>query len=109
MRLDLWMRLPVKGWALRFEKGYCSLNALKGAISARYNRLHPAILRLPRTMTRAMLWMDRSAMLRDRAIRLLVSQPTLFERMLGVHLGEESICKLLAADGQPMAWKLTMQ
>ena len=98
-----------EGIGIAFREGLLLAECLESGDLARYNRLHPAILRLPRTMTRAMLWMDRSAMLRDRAIRLLVSQPTLFERMLGVHLGEESICKFLAADGLPMAWKLTMQ
>lgn len=72
----------------------------------RYNRLHPEILRLPQTMARIMLLMDRWEGFRDRAISLLSSHPELFARVLGVHLGAERLERFLALKGIEVVWRL---
>jgi 2-polyprenyl-6-methoxyphenol hydroxylase-like FAD-dependent oxidoreductase len=75
----------------------------------RYNRLHPAILQLPQTMGRVMLLMDRSEAFRNRALRMLASEPEIFARMLGVHLGSESLARFVASRGLEVAWRLMVQ
>ena len=75
---------------------------------ARYNRPHPQILRLPRTMARLMLLMDRFPAFRTRAIRMLGSEPALFTRMLGMHLGAEPVSTFFLRKGPPLAWRLAV-
>lgn len=72
----------------------------------RYNGLHPGILRLPQTMARIMLLMDRWDGFRDRAIAVLGERPELFARMLGVHLGVEALPRFLVTRGVEVAWRL---
>ncbi len=76
---------------------------------ARYNRLHPGILTLPQTMAQVMLWMDQSAAFRQRALYMLASEPTLFARMLGVHLGAESLLSFVTRRGLEVVWRLAVQ
>ena len=75
----------------------------------RYNRLHPAILQLPQTMSRVMLLMDRSEAFRNRALRMLATEPEIFARMLGVHLGSESLARFVVSRGLEVAWRLMVQ
>jgi len=75
----------------------------------RYNRLHPQILRLPQTMARVMLPMDRSATFRNRALRMLAAEPAIFARMLGVHLGSEPVGRFVASSGLEVAWRMMVQ
>ena len=73
---------------------------------ARYNLLHPGTVKLAQTMARVMLLMDGSKIFRDRAIGMLAGRPEIFERLLGLHLGEESIGRFVAAKGVEVAWRL---
>ncbi len=72
----------------------------------RYNRLHPAILHLPQRMAQIMLLMDRWPVLRRRAIHALAAEPQLFARLLGVHVGAESMGHFAATSGPRLAWRL---
>jgi menaquinone-9 beta-reductase len=73
---------------------------------AQYDRLHAQILQLPHVMARAMLLMDRSAILRDRTMRILAAEPKLFAGMLGVHVGAEPLFGFVARRGAELAWRL---
>ena len=64
-----------------------------------YAEGHPAILKMPMTMAKVMLTMDRWPLFRDRAIRALASEPALFSRLLGVHMGEESLPRFVYEKG----------
>jgi len=72
----------------------------------RYNRRYPAILTLPQTMARVLLLMDRFPGMRDRAIHMLAAEPTLFARMLGVHMGTEPMLRFISTRGLEVAWRL---
>ena len=74
----------------------------------RYDKLHGRILNVPQTMSMALLLMDRYASLRTRAMRMLASDQGLFARMLGVHVGAESLTSLLLSKGPEIAWKMIM-
>ncbi len=75
---------------------------------ARYNRLHSAILRLPQRMAQVMLMMDRWPTLRRRAIHALETEPQLFARLLGVHVGAESMGHFVVTRGPRFAWRLAV-
>jgi flavin-dependent dehydrogenase len=75
----------------------------------RYNRLHPEILRVPQTMARVMLLMDRSEAVRNRALHMLAAEPAIFARMLGVHLGSEPVGRFVATSGLEVAWRMMVQ
>lgn len=75
---------------------------------ARYNHLHAQNLQLPQTMARVMLYMDRFPAFRARAIRLLATEPALFARMLGVHVGAEALAAFVLRKGLHLAWRLAL-
>ena len=97
-----------EGMGMAFRQALLLSECMAAGNMARYNRLHPDILQLPQTMARVMLLMDRSETFRNRALHMLSSEPTLFARMLGVHLGTESLVKFVASKGFELAWRLAM-
>jgi menaquinone-9 beta-reductase len=97
-----------EGMGIAFRQAMLLAECLEAGDLARYNRLHAETLKLPQTMARVMLLMDRSATLRDRALGMLAAEPTLFARMLGVHLGTESLVLFAATKGFEVAWKLAV-
>jgi flavin-dependent dehydrogenase len=97
-----------EGLGMAFRQALLLAECLEADDLARYNRLHPQIVQLPQTMSRVMLLMDRSAAFRKRAVGMLAAKPALFERMLGVHLGSESVLRFAAAKGLDVAWRLAV-
>jgi 2-polyprenyl-6-methoxyphenol hydroxylase-like FAD-dependent oxidoreductase len=97
-----------EGMGMAFRQALLLAECAGTANLERYNRLHSDILKLPQAMAQIMLTMDRSAAFRNRAIAMLANQPELFQRMLGVHLGHESMLRLLAERGLEMAWRLAV-
>ena len=99
-----------EGMAMAFRQALLladSLDALRlPQALEQYNRLHPAILRLPQRMAQVMLGMDRWPVLRRRAIRALAAEPQLFARLLGVHVGAESMGHFVATSGTRLALSL---
>ena len=97
-----------EGMGMAFRQSLLLAECLATGDLARYNRRHPAILTLPQTMARVMLLMDRFPVMRDRAIHMLAAEPTLFARMLGVHLGTEPMLRFGATRGLEVAWRLAV-
>jgi flavin-dependent dehydrogenase len=99
-----------EGMAMAFRQALLLADALAklpvDRALARYNREHPRILRLPQRMARVMLLMDRWPGFRSRTIRMLAAEPHLFARMLGVHVGAESLEHFVATRGPELAWRL---
>uniref|UniRef100_E6PWQ3 Monooxygenase, FAD-binding n=1 Tax=mine drainage metagenome TaxID=410659 RepID=E6PWQ3_9ZZZZ len=99
-----------EGMAMAFRQALlladCLADSPVPAALERYNREHPAILKLPQTMAQVMLGMDRWPAFRRRAIGVLASEPKLFARMLGVHVGAESPAHFVATSGLDLAWRL---
>jgi flavin-dependent dehydrogenase len=77
-----------EGIALSFRQALLLADALAVDHLATYEAGHPAILRLPHLMSRAMLIMDRNPWVREGAMMVLSAQPQLFSRLLALHLGE---------------------
>jgi flavin-dependent dehydrogenase len=97
-----------EGMGMAFRQALLLAECAAAGDLARYNSQHPHTLRLPQAMARIMLMMDRSPAFRDRAIRMLAAQPEMFARMLGVHLGEESIAHFMATRGVEVLWRLAI-
>jgi len=77
-----------EGLALSFRQAVALGDALAAEDLSRYERVHRTLETLPQFMRATMLLMDRSALLRRRALRALQARPDIFARMLAVHVGE---------------------
>jgi menaquinone-9 beta-reductase len=97
-----------EGMALGFRQASLLAESIERGNLEAYNRLHPRILRLPQTMARVMLLMDRSAAFRTSAIHLLATEPHLFAHLLRVHVGSASLPMFIATHGLELAWRLAM-
>lgn len=77
-----------EGLAASYRQAMALGHALAAGDLAAYEAAQGQIRALPHFMARAMLLMDKSAWIRDRALRALCAQPDLFRRLLAVHVGE---------------------
>jgi menaquinone-9 beta-reductase len=75
------------GLSLAFQHAEVLARALKNGDLAEYQSAHRKIARRPRWMSQLMLAMDRSPLLRRRALRALSADPSLFARLLAIHIG----------------------
>jgi flavin-dependent dehydrogenase len=87
-----------EGIALSFRQARLLAEAIAVDNLAIYEAGHPAILRMPHHMSRAMLGMDARPWLRERAMRLFSTRPQLFAHLLALHLGERTLRDFLFWD-----------
>ncbi len=80
-----------EGIALSFRQARLLAEAIAVDDLAIYEARHPAILRMPHHMSRAMLSMDAWPWLRERAMAFFSAQPQLFAHLLALHLGERTL------------------
>jgi flavin-dependent dehydrogenase len=95
-----------EGLAMVFRQSQLLADAIERADLSFYAEGHPAILKMPMTMAKVMLTMDRWPSFRDRAIRVLAAEPALFSRLLGVHMGEESLPRFVYEKGLHMGLRM---
>jgi len=77
-----------EGLSLAFRQAEALAIALAAGDPTRYAAAHRRIGRLPDRMTRLLLAVERHPRLRRRTIRALAADPTLFNRLLALHVGE---------------------
>ena len=77
-----------EGLALAFRQALSLGEAMAIDDLSLYEEAHRRIEAVPQFMRRAMLLMDKSATIRQRALSALQARPRLFARMLSVHVGE---------------------
>jgi flavin-dependent dehydrogenase len=94
------------GLASGFREATLLAEALSRDAIMDYERGHGAIIRLPQTMASIMVSMDRQPWWRDRVLRMLSGSPGLFRRLLGVHIGEESLAHFAAIRGLQLGFRL---
>jgi menaquinone-9 beta-reductase len=87
-----------EGIALSFRQARLLAEAMAADNLAIYEAGHPAVLRMPHHMSRAMLSMDAWPWLRERAMGLFSAQPQLFAHLLALHLGERTLRDFLLWD-----------
>jgi menaquinone-9 beta-reductase len=95
-----------EGLALSFRQAMLLADAIERDDLGLYVVGHPKISRLPQRMARLMLAMDRWPAFRDRAMTMLASGPRLFQRLVGVHLGDESMGHFLRQQGLHVGLRL---
>jgi flavin-dependent dehydrogenase len=76
-----------EGIGLSFRQAELLAQALADGSLARYDARHAALSLRPRWMAKLMLTMDRGRVIREGALGALSSVPSVFEKLLAVHVG----------------------
>lgn len=97
-----------EGLAIGFRQATLLADAIAANDLDSYASQHATTLRLPQTMASAMLLMDRWPALRERALRVFSARPELFQKMLRVHLSEETLPKFLLRNGPELGARLLL-
>jgi menaquinone-9 beta-reductase len=79
-----------EGLCLSFRQAMALADALEAGDLERYQSAHKRLARRPNFMSRVLLLLGRNALLRQRALKALAKDPSLFARFLAVHAGESS-------------------
>jgi flavin-dependent dehydrogenase len=87
-----------EGIALSFRQALLLAEAIAVDDLGIYEAGHPAILRMPHLMSRALLRMDAWPWMRDRVMGRLSAQPHLFAHLLALHLGERALDDFLFSE-----------
>ena len=95
-----------EGLAISFRQALALADAVVAGDLESYAAAHDEIGKLPHAMSRLMLTMDRWPGLEKRALALFAESPWLFEGLLRVHVGEESLCRFILRHGVRMGWGL---
>jgi flavin-dependent dehydrogenase len=97
-----------EGMAMGFRQARLVANAVQRDDLSIYEHQHPSVMRLPQTMARLMLLMDRWPLLQDRALRVLANDPTLFQTLLHVHIGEKPLHHFLLRQAPSLGLRLLL-
>ena len=95
-----------EGLSMAFRQATALAAAMRAGDLALYQRAHETIMRRPLMMAELMLMMDRHPRLRHRVLRVLASEPHLFERMLAVHVGALSPLAIGLRNAANFGWRL---
>ncbi|HCC57612.1 MAG TPA: hypothetical protein DEQ47_10175 [Solibacterales bacterium] len=94
-----------EGLCLAFRQAASLADAMAEGSLAAYQRIHPRLATRPNMMAEMMLLLDRSSWLRARALHALASEPSLFRRLLAMHVGELSLPAFAGVSAQ-LGWRL---
>jgi flavin-dependent dehydrogenase len=94
-----------EGLCLAFKQAALLGDALVSGDLAAYQAGHRALARRPAMMSRALLLLENRERLRERVMRALRAEPSLFARLLAAHTGGASGFDA-AANGLALGWKL---
>jgi menaquinone-9 beta-reductase len=84
-----------EGLAMAFRQALLLAASIEGGSLDAYAGGHAKTLRIPQSMARSLLLMDRWPALRGKVLRVLAREPLLFEKLLRVHMGEDSLHRFL--------------
>jgi len=84
-----------EGLAMAFRQALLLADSIESGSLAPYAAAHPGTLRIPQSMARSLLLMDRWPALRGKVLRVFAREPFLFEKLLRVHMGEDSMHRFL--------------
>jgi flavin-dependent dehydrogenase len=76
-----------EGLCLAFRQAHLLARALAAGNLELYNREHPRIALRPHLMARLMLLLDRGEFVRSTGLKALSAVPSLFQKLLEVHVG----------------------
>ena len=95
-----------EGLAMAFRQALVLSSALAEGDLTKYQAAHRKIANLPEFMANAMLLMDKSAWLRSHALRVFDRQPSLFEQMLSIHVGDRPLVPFGSHGFVNLGWSL---
>jgi menaquinone-9 beta-reductase len=93
-----------EGLCLGFQQATALAECLEAGDLGRYQAVHRRLARRPAVMGHLMLLLDGHDWLRERTIRVLESDATIFSRLLAVHVGARSQAHLATA-GALLGWR----
>jgi menaquinone-9 beta-reductase len=94
-----------EGLCLLFQQSIALAEAMEEGDLSQYQAQHRRMGRRPELMADLMLTLGERGLLRRHAMRALASKPSLFERMLALHVGELSPAQILSS-GLSLGWRL---
>ncbi len=95
-----------QGLNLAFQQAIHLAEALAARDLAQYEYEHRRIIRTAVRMTRLFLWMNSSAALRRKALRLFAAHHDLFAKMIAVHTGDSTPDALEASAILNLGWRV---
>jgi flavin-dependent dehydrogenase len=95
-----------EGLAQSFRQAVALAASIEDGKLSDYNKAHRLIARLPHAMARLMLTMDRWPAMEKHGMRALASDTSLFEGLLAVHMGVESLPSFALRRGPSLGWRL---
>jgi 2-polyprenyl-6-methoxyphenol hydroxylase-like FAD-dependent oxidoreductase len=98
-----------EGLSVAFRQALALALALKSNDLRSYQRAHQQIAHVPVIMSKLLLLLDRHPQLRGRVLRAFAAEPTLFERMLSVHIGAIPATRLGVGTAVSFGRKLLVQ
>jgi flavin-dependent dehydrogenase len=95
-----------QGLSLAFQQALALGEAFAREDLGYYESAHQRITRPPMRMTRLLLAMDASSMLRRKVLRLFAARPALFSKMISIHTGESAPDSLNAPAVLNLGWRV---
>jgi flavin-dependent dehydrogenase len=86
-----------EGLCLSFRQAMALADALETGRLESYQSAHNRLARRPNFISRVLLLLGRNVQLRQRALKVLAKDPSLFARLLAMHSGETSTLHFTAA------------
>ena len=98
-----------EGLAQSFRQAVVLAASIENGELSEYQKAHRRIARLPHAMARLMLTMDRWPAVEKQGMRALASDTSLFQELLSVHVGVESLSSFALHRGPSLGWRLLFQ
>jgi flavin-dependent dehydrogenase len=95
-----------QGLSLAFQQATCLAGALAAGDLAQYESEHRRISRAAERMTQLLLWMNSSATLRRKVLRLFAGRPSLFAKLISAHTGGSPPDALRASAILNLGWRV---
>jgi flavin-dependent dehydrogenase len=92
-----------EGLRLAFQQGLGLADAMERGDLGLYQSAHRRLMRRPTWMGKLMLLMGRNAIVRERTMQSLATQPELFHQLLSIHVGASTTGRMIGA-GARMGW-----
>jgi menaquinone-9 beta-reductase len=95
-----------QGLSLAFRQAVHLAEALAAGDLVKYESEHRRIVRTAVRMTQLLLWMNSSAALRSKVLRLFAARHDLFAKMISVHTGDSTPDALKASAILNLGWRV---
>lgn len=95
-----------EGLSLAFAQAEALISAVVAGDLDAYAAAHRRLGRVPNSLTRLLLAVERRPTLRRRAIRALAAEPALFSLLLAIHARQRPATAFFPAGAARLAWRL---